>query len=67
MRKGLTTEQAQAIQHFAAEWGRRWKSELRDAWAASDVRSIGTVLYGLRNTHGPAWLAAFRFDVLDCK
>jgi hypothetical protein len=66
----LTAEEIAALQSFAAEYGRKWKSVLSDTyWYNARVfyargnytDSIpGSLLHGLRNTHGPSWLAGFK-------
>jgi hypothetical protein len=53
----LTPEQRTALEAFAAEHGRLWKSRLRDQWMNA---SATPELHRLRNTHGPSWLARFR-------
>lgn len=61
----LTTEETEALVAFAAAHGRRWKSELGNVyWYNARIwqgpkPGMGTVLHGLRNDMGPAWL----FDV----
>jgi hypothetical protein len=49
----LTDEQALALWRFAKDWGRTWKSQLRDRW---EWGGTNAVLQGLRNSHGPTWL-----------
>lgn len=52
----------QELRAYAAQEGRNWKDRLeRDSWwRGLPVRDFPH-LYGLRNSHGGAWLAAFRF------
>ncbi|GGB09149.1 hypothetical protein GCM10011491_41390 [Brucella endophytica] len=57
MNKPLTPEQSAAIADFAAEHGRKWKSELRELWMRAAAPAI---LHRLRNTHGPSWLVDFK-------
>ena len=59
MKQTLTPEQDQALRAFAAEHGRTWKQELRDAWMrGSDTGALRQI----RNTFGPSWLATFKLD-----
>ncbi len=58
MNNALTNEQAAAIQRFAKEHGRSWKSDLLDAWRRN--RCNDHVLVEIRNTFGPSWLAKYR-------
>ena len=57
-RSGLSVEQMAELRSIADKNGRIWKSRLRDQWMKA---SAPPVLHGLRNTHGPSWLADFRF------
>ena len=56
--KGLTIEQMTALRTFSIENGRCWKARLRAHWMDA---SASPILHGLRNSHGPSWLVAFRF------
>ena len=53
----LTQEQIAAIVAFAEYAGRSWKAQLSAAWERAAMPGI---LHGLRNSHGPAWLAEYR-------
>lgn len=55
----LTPEQDAAIRAFAKRHGGNWKATLRDLWMRA---AASPDLHSLRNTHGPAWLAAFQID-----
>ena len=66
----LTADELAALTAFAGAHGRRWKSELNNVywynarlWRGVDGRDdiVGSVLHGLRNTHGPSWLDGFKF------
>lgn len=57
----LTSEQTAALRAFADKHGRCWKQALSLAWERGDTRRICGTLYGLRNSHGPAWLVRFKF------
>jgi hypothetical protein len=65
----ISSEELAALLRFANDNGRRWKSQLSDIywynariWRGEDGRddSVGYVLHGLRNSHGPAWLDTFK-------
>ena len=58
----LIAAELEALEYYAAKNGRRWKSKLSDAWMRADD-DLPVLLYRLRNTHGPSWLAGFRFPV----
>ena len=47
-----------ALRSMRAGSGRVWKARLRRLWERGEA---GPTLHRLRNTHGPAWLAGFRF------
>ncbi|GAA5666735.1 hypothetical protein Brsp07_05251 [Brucella sp. NBRC 14130] len=52
----LTPKEHAALQAYALENGRRWKSKLNDDWM--NARTTG-VLQALRNSHGPNWLVSY--------
>lgn len=59
-----STEQVEALKTWAALYGRRWKSLLRDAWMTGDYGSFqytatSALLQQVRNTFGPSWLVRF--------
>ena len=66
----LTAEEIAALRSFAAEYGRKWKSVLSDTYWYNarlfyargnyDDSRPGSLLHGLRNSHGPSWLAGFK-------
>ncbi len=59
----LPPAEHQAIVHFAARHGRRWKSELREAWMTGiycDPAVDSATLQRIRNTYGPSWLIKCR-------
>lgn len=65
----LTTEEVEALQAFAAKHGRNWKANLSMVywynariWRGphGDDNTVGYVLHGLRNSHGPSWLDSYR-------
>ena len=64
--KPVTFEQRAALAFFAREYGRTWKSALREHWSSGKLfeahgrPELGAVLYELRNTHGPSWLEKFK-------
>lgn len=53
-----TTEQTAALQRFAQNHGRTWKSKLTDAWISGrdDRLPDGSLLRQVRNELGPQWL-----------
>jgi len=63
----LTANQTAALQSYAAQYGKLWKTKLADDWASARLRSCvdmpnrGAVLQGLRNdpNFGHAGLKAF--------
>jgi len=63
----LTANQTSALQSYAAQYGKLWKTKLADDWASARLRSCadmpnrGAVLQGLRNdpNFGHAGLKAF--------
>jgi hypothetical protein len=61
MKKQLTAEQLTALQTYASEHGRNWKSALHDSWMTGNYD--GSVdagpLQQIRNTFGPTWLVRF--------
>ncbi len=56
MKQTLTAEQLEAIQQFAKQYGRTWKSALREAWMTGDYGTFETsnLLQQIRNTFGPS-------------
>lgn len=64
----VTPQEIAALQAFATDHGRRWKSILLETywynarlWRDCDGNTEqGSILHGLRNRLGPAWLAGFR-------
>lgn len=53
-----TSEQLEALQEFAAKYGRYWKDELRTQWLhGTDAHEPkGHLLRQVRNQLGPKWL-----------
>jgi hypothetical protein len=60
--RDLTDEEFDALANYAAKHGRTWKMKLREAWM--NASEPGTLQY-LRNTWGPAGLAAFKVDAFS--
>lgn len=56
MTKTLTHEEHAAVTAYALTHGEDWKEQLAADW--QNGRTEGT-LQALRNSHGPAWLAAY--------
>ena len=52
----LTNEEHAAVQAYALEHDRNWKSALRDDWMNAKTTGI---LQALHNSHGPSWLAEY--------
>lgn len=55
-------EQLAAIDRFAADHGRFWKRELRNAWVTGrDLKHPdGALLRQVRNRFGPSWLETYK-------
>lgn len=70
MTRPLTTEEIAALQAFAKEYGRTWKHVLNETYWYNarlfyargnyDDSRPGSLLHGLRNSHGPSWLDRFK-------
>jgi hypothetical protein len=60
----LSVEQLEALNAWAALYGRNWKLPLRDAWMTGDYGSFeqSNYLQQIRNTFGPSWLIRFRLS-----
>lgn len=65
--RDLKPDELTALQAFAAEHGRRWKSVLTDVywynariWRAGPNDCYGYILHGIRNEFGPSWLDSFK-------
>ena len=61
----ITPEQLEAINRFARENGRTWKSNLRHAWETGRYDDHGAgeyshLLQQVRNGLGPSWLVRFK-------
>lgn len=68
----LTPLELEALLAFAYEYGRKWKATLNEVywynamlWQPFHHKTehkdlYGSLLHGLRNSHGPNWLAGFR-------
>lgn len=58
----LTPEQIAALAAYATAHGRFWRADLRFHWERGGGVDgpHGCILYALRNTHGPSWLARYR-------
>ena len=72
----LTAQELEALQTFAKEQGRTWKSKLSDTywynariweeWNGMECsKDKGYLLHSLRNTHGPSWLADFKLPKME--
>lgn len=70
----LTTDELDALQAFAKDYGRTWKSALNNTYwynarvwrnPVTDDNSQGYILHGLRNTHGPDWLDGFKLPAME--
>ena len=59
MKRPLTTEELKALEAFAEYAGHDWKLQLMYAWRRGAFPGI---IHGLRNTHGPSWLAEFKLE-----
>ena len=54
----VTDEQLAALRDFADKHGRNWKGILMTGWLTAKYPGH---LQALRNSHGPYWLARFKF------
>lgn len=59
--RALTLEEHKAIREFGNTYGRIWKQAVRDLWErAIATTDTETLVYALRNSHGPRWLIRFK-------
>jgi hypothetical protein len=70
--KQITNDDHAVLTAFAKQYGRNWKSALRQMWATANYHDFNIhfgddaqILHRLRNTHGPAWLVRFRLTELN--
>jgi hypothetical protein len=58
----LTPEQIAALNRFAAEYGRYWKSKLREMWmnGRDALREDGCYLRQVRNQQPPSFLDTYK-------
>jgi hypothetical protein len=58
----LTPEQKATLDKFAAEYGRNWKSKLREMWmnGRDAMREDGCYLRQVRNQQPPGFLDTYR-------
>ena len=57
----LHNDELAQLRAYAEQEGRRWKTRLElDYWWRGLPVPGFPLLYGLRNSHGPSWLVAFR-------
>lgn len=58
----LTSEQSAALDKFAAEFGRNWRSKLRTLWmnGRDDLRKDGCYLRQVRNQMPPGFIDTYR-------
>jgi hypothetical protein len=53
----LTPAETRALAVWRIKHGRQWKAPLRALWERANPRTEEeSILYTLRNTHGPSWL-----------
>ena len=67
----LTNRQLAALGHVANAWGVRWRMHVRNVlWLGGNIPTpldkseAWLIVYALRNTHGPRWLARFKFPAM---
>lgn len=65
MTREPTQEQLDALEEFAARYGRCWREELRACWSNGRYpyglsQDCSAYLQQVRNRLGPAWLTNFR-------
>jgi hypothetical protein len=62
----LTEEQKKALRNFKRVHGKSWRTILSNQWMKAHVSGISDhdchVLYCLRNTNGPTWLANLKLS-----
>jgi len=59
----LTAEEMSALIAFRHARGRKWKAKMRAGWERANANgALPSILYALRNSHGPYWLARFKSD-----
>lgn len=57
----LDADETAQLREFAKFEGRKWKDRLLYCWWYRGLPVPGfPLLYGLRNSHGPSWLAGYR-------
>jgi hypothetical protein len=73
-RRALNDAESRALDNFRRCYGRRWKRELEIYWYNARIweddngdKEDGYILHGLRNSHGPTWLAANHFTDLRAR
>lgn len=65
----LTPTLLQALQSYAANHGRTWKSSLRQCWMTGQYgpSDASNHLQQIRNSFGPSWLVKFRLPAMTDK
>lgn len=61
----LSVAQRAALQRYANQHGRQWKSQLSSDWSSGrdDRREDGALLRQVRNQLGPEWLHSSKNDI----
>ena len=59
----MTQEMREALRDFAKQYGRSWKTELRNAWMRGV--DVGSALQQVRNVIGPSGLDRIRTSMLE--
>ena len=67
MQTALTYGELSALMIVRRNFGRNWKSALRECWMTGNyplsLQGVDWRLQRIRNEHGPSWLTRFRFPV----
>lgn len=59
----LTREQIVQLTAFVVHAGRYWKRDLRRRWE-NPKGHLHSVVYALRNSHGPSWLKGYTLEAI---
>jgi hypothetical protein len=65
----LDAQETAAVAVYMAKHGlKKWRDDLRQVWENGNPQGeIETILYALRNSHGPEWLATYRLGARSAK
>lgn len=61
--RALTLEENKAILEYGSYYESGWKAAIRILWnTANPLTDRESLVYALRNSHGPRWLQSFRME-----